>query len=92
MPKYIENSPDLGAFIVWDEGPHANGAKMIEGVYEGAPGEPFCATCGSRLEPMQNAAGELEIDLDRCPTQKACTGLLRPEDRNHYRGGFPEIS
>ena len=77
MPKPIEDSPELGAFIPLDEGPHANGGEMVEGVYEGAPGEPFCATCGSRLEPLQNSAGELVIDLDLSPTRKACEELLQ---------------
>jgi hypothetical protein len=58
MPKYLADNPDLGEFIVVDEKPHPNGAKMVEGFFEGAPGEPLCGVCECRLEPHINDAGK----------------------------------
>lgn len=75
MPKYLPDNPDLGKFIVVDEGPHPDGAKMVEGYFEAAPGEPLCGMCECRLEPLNN--GELAFDLEGCPTPEACEELLR---------------
>jgi hypothetical protein len=76
MPKYLPDNPDLGEFIVVDEGPHPNGAKMVEGFFEGAPGEPLCGICESHLEPLINDAGQLGFHLEGCPTRRACLELL----------------
>jgi hypothetical protein len=79
MPKYLPDDTKLGKFIVVDEGPHANGARLVEGFYEGAPGDPLCGACGSRLEQLLNEDGELVFDLADCPTPAACREMLPGE-------------
>jgi hypothetical protein len=75
VPKYLPD-PNLGKFIVVDEGPHPNGARLVEGFYEGAPAEPRCGACGSRLEQLLNEDGELTFELVGCPTPAACREIL----------------
>jgi hypothetical protein len=80
MSKYLPDNPDLGEFIVVDEKPHSNGAKMVEGFFEGAPGEPLCGVCECRLDPHINDDGERVLDLEGCPTPIACEELLSDPD------------